>query len=63
MHLVPYSWLYLTPVYVVVGGVVAVVTASLLALGSARGRSVGAWVCATTGATLLAGAVGAYLTS
>lgn len=63
VHLVPYSWLYLTPVYVIVGGVVAVVTASLVALGSGRSRSVGAWVCATTGTILLAGAAGAYLTS
>lgn len=61
VHFVPYSWLYATPVYLVVGAVIAVGTAALIAT-EARRRSTGPAICALTSATLLLGSVVALLT-
>lgn len=59
VHFVPYAWLYGTPVYLVVGAVVAVGTAVLV--GVDRGiRQVPA-ICALTGSTLMLGGVAALL--
>lgn len=63
VHFVPYAWLYQTPLYVVLSALVAVVTATLVAVGERHARPVGAWICASTGAVLLAGALTAYATS
>lgn len=61
VHFVPYSWLYATPVYVVVAAVVAVGVAILTAKESQPRKTV--WqVCALTGATLLLGGVTALTT-
>lgn len=57
VHFVPYSWLYQTPVYLVVGVLIGVGTAVLVQRSLARERSSGAGVCALCGGVLLAGAV------
>lgn len=54
VHFVPYSWLYATPIYVVVAAVVAVGTAILTARVSPP-NSAGWRICALTGAALLLG--------
>lgn len=62
VHFVPYAWLYATPVYLVVGGLVAVGTAVLVATGSRR-ASTGPVVCALVSSTLVLGAVAALVTT
>lgn len=61
VHFVPYSWLYQTPVYIVIGVLIGVGIAVLVQRGLARERSSGAGVCTLTGGVLLAGAVVAFV--
>lgn len=61
VHFVPYSWLYQTPVYVVIGVLIGLGTAVLVQRGLTRERSSGGGVCALTGGVLLVGAVVAYV--
>ena len=60
VHFVPYAWLYDTPVYLVVGAVVAVGAAVLVAAPDEQGRQV-TRICALTGTTLLLGGIVALL--
>lgn len=61
VHFVPYSWLYQSPVYIVIGVLIGVGTAVLVQRGLTHERSSGGGVCALTGGVLLVGAVVAYL--
>lgn len=54
VHFVPYSWLYATPIYIVVATVIAVGTALLIARDSPPNRT-GWQICALTGGALLLG--------
>lgn len=60
VHLAPYSWLYRTPLYVVVGAVVPLVAVTLMRRAEREGgpgAEVGAgWVCRSTGVLLVTGA-------
>lgn len=68
VHFVPYTWLYRTPIYVVVAVAVAVAVAILMGRepdASRREapppRRAGAWICGVTGTVLLLGGVAAFL--
>ncbi|WP_256838187.1 DUF7010 family protein [Ornithinimicrobium faecis] len=61
VHFVPYAWLYGTPVYLAAAAVVAVLTATVVAIDLSRERSHGALLCVGTGATLLLGGLAALL--
>lgn len=56
VHFVPCSWLYATPIYLVVASVIAVGTAVLIAKQTRQGSSVPE-ICALTGIALLLGGV------
>lgn len=58
VHFVPYSWLYSTPIYIVVAAVVAVGTAVLIARDAPE-KATSARICALAGAALLLGGVAA----
>ncbi|KAB7739574.1 hypothetical protein GA707_20225 [Nostocoides sp. F2B08] len=58
VHFVPYSWLYSTPIYIVVAAVVAVGTAVLIAR-KGPDRATGGRICALTGAALILGGLAA----
>lgn len=60
VHLVPYSWLYATPVYAVVASSIAVGNGIALARGRSDERIV-AGICTICGGSLLLGSVGALL--
>lgn len=59
VHLAPYTWLYRTPLYAVVGGAVALAAVVLMRRAEREdgpGAEVGAgWVCRSTGVILVAG--------
>lgn len=57
VHFLPYSWLYQTPVYVVMGVVLALAVATLVRLEARRETSSGALLCGATGVVLWVGAV------
>lgn len=59
VHFVPYSWLYSTPIYLVVAAIVAVGTAVLVARDS-QPAGTGCRICAVTGSALLLGGVIAF---
>lgn len=61
VHFVPYSWLYGTPVYVVMGALVAVLVAVVVGRSTKGEQDAGAQICAGTGVLLLLGAVVAVL--
>lgn len=54
----PYSWLYSTPIYLVVAAVVAVGTAVLMAR-EGPSKATGARICALTGVALVLGGLAA----
>lgn len=63
VHFLSYTWLYQTPVYLVMAIVIAIVTATLIRVEDRRQQSVGALICASTGAILLVGSVATFAIS
>ena len=63
VHFSPYTWLYQTPIYLVMAIVIAIVTATLIRVEDRRQLSVGALICASTGLVLLIGAVATFAIS
>lgn len=61
VHFVPYSWLYSTPVYLVMGALVAVLVVVVVGRSTEREQDAGAQICAGTSGILLLGAVVAVL--
>lgn len=61
VHLVPYAWLYGTPAYLAVAAVVAILTATVVAIDLSRSRPHGGLLSIGSGVTLLLGGLAAYL--
>lgn len=61
VHFVPYSWLYGTPVYLVVAAAVAVLAAVLVATHASRPSRTGPGLCLGTSACLLLGGLAALV--
>lgn len=57
VHFLPYSWLYQTPVYLVMAIVLSLSVATLVRWEARRGSSAGSLVCGATGAVLWLGAL------
>lgn len=61
VHLVPYSWLYRTPVYAAVAVAIAVLTATVVANSLRSSRSPGPRLCLGSGVCLLLGGLAALV--
>lgn len=59
VHLVPYSWLYGTPVYAIVAVAMALLTATMAITSARSQRSSGAGLCLGSGASLILGGLAA----
>ncbi|OLV19153.1 DUF7010 family protein [Deinococcus marmoris] len=63
VHFLPYTWLYQTPIYLVMAVLLAIVIAMLIRLEDRRQQSSGALICAASGIILSLGAVAAFVVS
>lgn len=60
VHLIPYAWLYRSPVYLAVGIVIAVGSAVVIGRQTRTGLAI-PLICAVTGSALLLGSVAAFV--
>lgn len=63
VHFLPYTWLYQTPIYLVMAIVLAIVISMLIRLEDRRKQSSGMLICASSGVILLVGAVATFVIS